>query len=84
MYGGYVAAVSETGAHALVTKNNSLAYFNPKVHLTDLPRLLAWFAENRPFMVKAYRQRPGLQLSEQEYGAVARAIRSACRLGRIS
>jgi lipopolysaccharide biosynthesis glycosyltransferase len=83
MYGGYVAAVSQSRAHALVT-NNSIAYFNPKVHLANLPQLLAWFTEHRPFMVKAYRQRPGLRLSEQEYRAVAGAIRSACRGGSIS
>jgi hypothetical protein len=83
MYGAYVAAVSQAGTHVLVNKNNSMAYFNPKVHLADLPHLLSWLAEHRPFMLKAYRQRPGFRLSEQEYIAVAGAIRSACRGGSI-
>jgi hypothetical protein len=82
MYGAYVAAASPTQTHAFVRKN-SLMHFNPK-HLAALPELLSWFAEHRPFMVKAYRQRPGISLSAQEYVTVAGAIRTACRGGGIS
>jgi hypothetical protein len=77
MYGAYVAALSAIQAHALI-KKNSLVHFNPK-RLAALPELLSWFAEHRPFMVKAYGQRPGIRLSVQEYIAVAGAIRNACR-----
>jgi hypothetical protein len=79
MYGAYVAALSATHAHALIRKN-SLVHFNPK-RLAALPELLSWFAEHRPFMVKAYSQRPGIRLSAQEYVAIAGAIRTACRGG---
>jgi hypothetical protein len=82
MYGAYVAGLSPTQTHALVRKN-SLMHFNPK-HLAALPELLSWFTEHRPFMIKAYRQRPGIRLSAQEYVAVAGAIRTACRGGEVA
>jgi Family of unknown function (DUF6492) len=83
MYGAYIAMVSPTQAHALVTKN-SVMYFNPKRHLGRLPEVLSSFAEHRPFMVKTNRQRPGIRLSAREYDAVAAAIRTACRGGGVS
>jgi hypothetical protein len=83
MYGAYSAKVSRASAHAFVTKN-SMMYFNPKRHLERLSEVLSGFAEHRPFMVKAYRQRPGIRLSAREYVAVAGAIRNACREGKIS
>jgi uncharacterized protein DUF6492 len=83
MYGAYVAMISSTRTHALATKN-PLMYFNPRRHLGRLPDVLSWFAEHRPFMVKAHRQRPGIRLSQRDYAGVSAAIRTACRGGGVS
>jgi Family of unknown function (DUF6492) len=83
MYGIYTAKVSPSQTHALVTKN-PMMYFNPARHLGRLPELLSSYAEHRPFMVKAYRQRPQVRLSDREYVVVAAAIRTACRGGGVS
>jgi hypothetical protein len=83
MYGSYTAKVSESQAHAFVTKN-SMMYFNPTRHLGLLSEVLSAYADLRPFMVKAYRQRPEVRLSVREYVAIATAIRTACRGGGVS
>jgi hypothetical protein len=82
MYGAYAAMVSPTPTHAFTIKN-SIMYFNPSRHLGRLSDVLSWFAHHRPFMVKAYRQRPGVRLSRHDYARVAGTIRTACRGGGI-
>jgi uncharacterized protein DUF6492 len=83
IYGGYLAAISRTGIHVLGSKN-PLMYFNPRWHRGRVREVLSWFAEHRPFMVKAYKQRPGIRLSELNYARVAAAIRTACRGGGVA
>jgi Family of unknown function (DUF6492) len=83
MYGTYTAKVSSSQTHEFVTKN-SMMYFNPTRHLGRLSEVLSSYADHRPFMIKAYRQRPEVRLSVREYGAVAAAIRTACRGGGVS
>lgn len=78
LYGAFISMISERKAHILGSKN-PLMYFSPKRHLTRLPEVLSWFAEHRPFMVKAHKQRPGVCLSASDYEHVASAIRAACR-----
>jgi Family of unknown function (DUF6492) len=83
IYGAYVAMRSTSKTHRL-GKKNRLAYFNPRLHINQLPDILSQWTEERPFMIKAYRQRPGIRLSESEYADVAAAIRNACRSEGVS
>jgi len=83
MYGAYVASESTHHTHRLGKKNH-LNYFNPKRHLDKLPDMLSQWAQERPFMIKAYRQRPGIRMSASEYAEVTSAIRRACRSDRDS